>query len=166
MMPARLPLASRLSKTLHHLSAAPLAIGLIVSLAVTAPPAKAEDEDAVTARIESIHGNTDGFYETFDGLRESARGHDAESIAAFAEYPLTVNANGETYDIQSAKDFVENFDTIVTQDTLNAITGADVGDLLVNGDGVAIGNGVVWLAAICENSDCSATHWAITAINN
>ncbi|WP_377289572.1 hypothetical protein [Rhizobium sp. SG2393] len=144
----------------------PLALGLAAALLASSLPARAGSQEDVEARIEAMHGNTDGFWETFDGLRESAKGHDAQSIAAFAEYPLTVNANGETYDIQNANDFVENFDTIVTQDTLDAITGVDVGDLLVNGDGVAIGDGTVWLAAICDNSTCSATHWAITAINN
>ncbi|SIQ17588.1 hypothetical protein SAMN05880582_1011006 [Rhizobium sp. RU20A] len=159
MTPARIHPARRRS-------ASWLAIGLAAVLLLPPVTAEAGSQEDVEARIEAMHGNMDDFWQTFDGLRESARGHDAESIAAFAEYPLTVNANGETYDIQSARDFVDNFDAIVTQDTLDAITGVDIGDLLVNGDGVAIGDGTVWLAAICDNSDCSATHWAITAINN
>jgi hypothetical protein len=39
-------------------------------------------------------------------------------------------------------------------------------DLFVNSDGVMLANGAVWMGAVCEDSACETSHWAIIAINN
>ena len=46
---------------------------------------------------------------------------DAATVAQFASYPLTVQANGEVYDILEAQDLVENFDRLVMQEYLETV---------------------------------------------
>jgi cyclopropane fatty-acyl-phospholipid synthase-like methyltransferase len=91
---------------------------------------------------------------------------DAATIAGLAEYPLRVAANGESYEIQNADDFIENFDTLVTQDTRDAVAGQTYGQLFVNSDGVMLADGAVWMSNVCDNGDCSSSHWAVISINN
>lgn len=38
--------------------------------------------------------------------------------------------------------------------------------LFVNSDGVMLADGAVWMSGICDNDDCSSSHWAVTSINN
>jgi tRNA-dihydrouridine synthase len=94
------------------------------------------------------------------------RNGDAETIASLAEFPLTVQANGETYDVQTAQDFIDNFGDLVTSQTRRAVGRQQYGDLFVNSDGVMLANGAVWMSAVCEDNACNNSHWAITAINN
>ena len=94
------------------------------------------------------------------------RSGDAETVAGLAEYPLTVKANGETYDVENAEDFVENFDDLVTPETRRAVGHQQYQDLFVNSDGVMLANGAVWIGAVCDDNACEESHWAIIAINN
>lgn len=139
---------------------------MIAAIVVTVVPASAASDDDVTARIEALHGNAGDLAEPLLSLVEAMGNDDAETIASLAEYPLQVNANGETYDIQNAQDFVENYNTLLTDATKQAVAAQQYGDLFVNSDGVMLANGAVWMGAICEGNDCSSSHWAIIAINN
>ncbi|MDC9809969.1 MULTISPECIES: hypothetical protein [Rhizobium] len=125
----------------------------------------ARDSD-VYSRIEELHGDAAGFDRPLRQLVQAMRSGDAGAIADLAEYPLTVKANGETYDVENAEDFVDNFDDLVTPETRRAVGRQQYQDLFVNSDGIMLANGALWMGAICEDSACEASHWAITAINN
>ncbi len=91
---------------------------------------------------------------------------DAETIAGLAEYPLSVKADGETYDVENAEDFIENFDDLVTPETRRAAGHQQYEDLFVSSEGVMLANGAVWMGAVCDDNACEESHWAIIAINN
>jgi len=129
-------------------------------------PAHAASDQQVLNRIEQLHGHSDGFEDPFFTLKDAMQRSDARDIADLGEYPLTVNANGESYEIQSADDFVENFDTLVTPETRRAVARAKLGSVIVNSDGVGIADGAVWLSAICRDNSCNDTYWAMISINN
>ena len=93
-------------------------------------------------------------------------GDPASGIADLAEYPFQVAANGELYDIFEPADFIDNFDTLVTEDTLDALASQDYADLIVTSEGVGFANGALWMANICDDGACNETHWGITRINN
>ncbi len=143
------------------------AVALLSSMtAFAALPALAQSSEEVYARIEELHGNAQGFDETFRTIVEAMKYGDPVTISDLGEYPLTVNANGETYDILSSKDMQDNYATLVMQETQNAVSKQQYGDLIVNSDGVGLANGALWMAGICDSADCSETHWAIISINN
>ncbi|CAN7355596.1 hypothetical protein LJR098_002958 [Rhizobium sp. LjRoot98] len=128
--------------------------------------AAAQSDEDVYNRIESLHGDAGDLNEPLLSLVEAMGNSDAATIAGLAEYPLRVAANGESYEIQNADDFIENFDALVTQDTRDAVAGQTYSQLFVNSDGVMLANGAVWMSNVCENSDCSSSHWAVISINN
>ncbi|TAV90264.1 hypothetical protein ELH93_13555 [Rhizobium leguminosarum] len=148
---------------MSRLSAALLLLGANL---LGGPSALAQSDSDVYNRIEELHGDAAGFDRPLRQLVGAMRSSDAETIADLAEYPLTVKANGETYDVESAEDFIDNFDDLVTPETRSAVGRQQYEDLFVNNDGVMLAGGAVWMGAICEDNACEASHWAIIAINN
>ncbi|TCL93910.1 hypothetical protein C8J38_102338 [Rhizobium sp. PP-WC-2G-219] len=133
---------------------------------LSAHPGFAQSTSEARERIEALHGNSEGFADSFKLLTEAMRFGDPVTVANLGAYPLTVNANGESYDIQSEDDMVENYEKLVMQETQNSVAEQTYGDLIVNSDGVGFANGALWMTAICDTDDCSVSHWAITSINN
>lgn len=138
----------------------------LVAVLSSALPTYAQSRDQVRERIEALHGNSEGFDESFKLLTEAMRYGDPVTVANLGSYPLTVNANGESYDIQTEDDMVENYETLVMRGTQNDVAEQTYGDLIVNSDGVGFANGALWMTAICDTEDCGVSHWAITSVNN
>lgn len=152
---------------MSRLPAALLLAGAVVFGApLLSAGAIAQSENEVYNTIEELHGNAEAFDRPLRQLVLAMRSGDAETIAGLAEYPLTVKANGETYDVENAEDFVENFEDLVTPETRRAVGRQQYQDLFVNSDGVMLANGAVWMGAVCEDNACEDSHWAIIAINN
>lgn len=140
-----------------------LALSLAASLVV---PAFAGEDPAILDEIEAIHGDSAGFVAIFDELHEVFYSGDPSGFAALAYYPLTVNANGETYDILSADDFVANVDSLLMVETREALADQAMSDLIVTSEGVGFANGAVWMSNVCLDDACSETAWGIISINN
>ncbi|OWV85418.1 hypothetical protein ATY78_25755 [Rhizobium sp. R635] len=152
---------------MSRLSAALLLAGaMLLATTPLAGRAFAQSENEVYNRIEELHGDAAGFDRPLRQLVQAMRAGDAETIAGLAEYPLTVKANGETYDIENAEDFVDNFDDLVTSETRRAVGRQQYQDLFVSSEGVMLANGAVWMSAVCDDNACEESHWAIIAINN
>ncbi|WP_027668609.1 hypothetical protein [Rhizobium leguminosarum] len=149
--------------SMSRLSAALLLLGAIL---LGGSSALVQSDSDVYNRIEELHGGAAGFDRPLRQLVKAMRSGEAETIAGLAEYPLTVKANGESYDVESAEDFIDNFDELVTPETRRAVGRQQYEDLFVNSDGVMLAGGAVWIGAICEDNACEASHWAIIAINN
>ena len=137
-----------------------------LAVLLLASPVAAESEEDVYDRIESIHGNADGFFEVFSLLQDAVMFGDPVTWGQYAFFPLVVNANGETYDVLEEQDLADNFDMLVSSDTQQAFLNQDVADLIVTSEGVGVGNGAVWISNVCLDEDCAATQWGIIAINN
>ncbi|MBY2964693.1 hypothetical protein HF251_18675 [Rhizobium leguminosarum] len=148
---------------MSRLAAALLLLGAIL---LGDSSALAQSDSDVYNRIEELHGGAAGFDRPLRQLVKAMRSGEAQTIAGLAEYPLTVKANGESYDVESAEDFIDNFDDLVTPETRRAVGRQQYEDLFVNSDGVMLAGGAVWMGAICEDNACEASHWAIIAINN
>jgi hypothetical protein len=139
-----------------------LAAAFALTLAV---PAFASEED-IMAQIENIHGDAVGFGEAFGLMQDAFLFGDPTTIADLGAYPLTVNANGEVYDILEPQDLVDNFDALLTQETRDALASQDFDDLIVTSEGVGFANGALWMSNICYDEACNETAWAIISINN
>ncbi|MBY3384833.1 hypothetical protein [Rhizobium laguerreae] len=148
---------------MSRLSAALLLLGAIL---LGGSSALAQSDSDVHNRIEELHGDAAGFDRPLRQLVRAMRSGQAETIAGLAEYPLTVKANGESYDVESAEDFIDNFDDLVTPETRRAVGRQQYEDLFVNSDDVMLAGCAVWAGAICEDNACESSHWAIIAINN
>ncbi len=139
---------------------------LAFALTLIAVPAFAQSEEDIMAQIENIHGDSIGFGEAFSILQESFLFDNPTAFADLGLYPLTVNANGEVYDILDPQDLVDNFNSLLTSETQSALGGQDFADLIVTSEGVGFANGALWMSNICYDDACSQTFWAIISINN
>lgn len=135
----------------------------LLALALFTPAMASEEE--VYANIEAIHGDADGFFEIFAGVQDATMFNPVD-ITGYAIYPLTINANGETYDILEEQDFIDNFDSLILPETLEAIGSQDVDDLIVTSEGVGLANGAMWITNVCLDDACNETQWGILSINN
>jgi hypothetical protein len=142
------------------------ALAAAFALTLIAVPAFAQSEEDIMAQIENIHGDSMGFGEAFSILQDSFLFDDPAAFAELGLYPLTVNANGEVYDILEPQDLVDNFDSLLTPETQSALGGQDFDDLIVTSEGVGFANGALWMSNICYDDSCSQTFWAIISINN
>lgn len=144
----------------------PTALAAAFALTLIAVPAFAQSEEDIMAQIENIHGDSMGFGEAFSILQDSFLFDDPAAFAELGLYPLTVNANGEVYDILEPQDLVDNFDSLLTPETQSALGGQDFDDLIVTSEGVGFANGALWMSNVCYDDSCSQTFWAIISINN
>lgn len=141
-------------------------LALAVTLVAT-PLAFAQSEEDVMASIENIQGDAEGFFEVFGGLQDAMLFDNPDAIADYVLFPITIDANGETYDIDNKQDLVDNLDTLIQDAPREAIRTQDVADLLVTSEGVGLGDGAVWISNVCLDGDaCTETQWGIIAINN
>ncbi len=127
-------------------------------------PAFAGDAE-VSAQIESMHGNSASFKDAFDHLQQAMANDDAEAVAEMADFPLSINADNQTNEVQSGAELIENFETLINSETRATVTDQAYGDLFVNADGVMFGDGALWMHNVCEDDACQQTHWAIMSIN-
>ena len=140
-------------------------LALAVTLVAT-PLAFAQSEEDVMASIENIQGDAEGFFEVFSGLQDAMLFDNPAAIADYVLLPISIDANGETYDIDNKQDLVDNLDTLIQDAPREAIRTQDVADLIVSSDGVGFADGAVWVANTCLDDACTKTKWGIIAINN
>ncbi len=137
-----------------------------IALSAATYPALAQDEQAAWDNIENIHGDAAGFFDLLGILQDAASNGDTLTIADNAFYPLLVNANGESYDVLEAQDLIDDFDSLVYPETLEALMNQAPDDLIVTSEGVGLGNGAIWITNICVDDACAETQWGILSINN
>ena len=147
---------------MRHFVAAAL---IAVAAAFSSLPAHADQDTDVFNRIEELHGNAQAFEEAFYRLTQALNNDDAAELAGISNFPLRVQANGESYDVLEAQDLIDNYGSLIMQETKDAVANQRYGDLFVNSEGVMVGN-AVWLSAVCDNNSCSRSHWEVFAINN
>lgn len=139
---------------------------IAVAFVLLSAPALAQSEEAVLAQIESLHGASAAFGEAFSTLQDAFLFDNPAALADLVFYPLDVEANGELYEITEPQELIDNFDTLLTPDTISALSSQDFSDLIVTSDGVGFGNGALWMTLVCLDDSCADTQWGIIRINN
>lgn len=137
-----------------------------LALTVFAAPAHAQTDADVMDQIETLHGQSQEFVEAFEMLRESFYSGDAGTLADLAVYPLTVQANGEIYDVATAQDLIDNAMALLMPETVEALANQNFADLIVTSEGVGLANGALWMSLLCTDDSCDETFWGVIAINN
>ena len=124
-------------------------------------PASAQDAASVNETLTTVFGESEKFEAAFAELQAAVAAGDAEAVADLAVYPLIVEV-GERREIESAEDFVAEYDHIVTEPVARLITGQAYGDLIANFEGIAFGSGEVWLSGVCDDDACNS--WQVKII--
>jgi len=103
--------------------------------------------------LDKVYGKHE-IYETFyhDLVDRIIRG-DSAAISKMNSYPLRTISNSGTVFIQSEKEFLENYDTVIDEGILNAVTHQSFSDLFLNSSGMMIGLGEIWFSGICVGTE-------------
>lgn len=106
------------------------------------------------ARVDSILGDPETYSIAFAELQDGIRRNDRQKVAALVRYPITIRVEGRRKMIGDARDFVAQYDRIVTPDIAAAVSAQNWDDVLVTTKGIMIGDGEVWLNGICRDTLC------------
>lgn len=136
----------------------------------TAPstaPANAAADSAIDDQIKSVlGGDPKAYHDVFDRLQKAMAVGDKAAVAALVSYPLDAKVNGAAKKIANAQDFVADWDRIVTPEIAKAVADQQFANVMVNQNGLMIGNGEVWISGVCEDTECKNSRVLITAIQN
>jgi len=133
--------------------------------------AAAEDIDAdtdgdVRQRIERLLGDAPRYEAVFTALKKGVAAHDAKAVAALALYPVNVNVGGKKRKVADAATFEREYDRIITADIAKTIAAQTFEGVFVNGQGVMLGNGQIWINGVCPANDCSQAKVGIVTVQD
>lgn len=137
------------------------AICLASSLCLLSP-ALAASEEEVRSQIETVLGDVQGFEDALGTVTDAIRLDDPDALAAVTDFPL--GNSGE--DVQDSEGLAERWDELFNEKVKNAVDSGRYDELIVNSEGVGIGNGEIWINRFCDNDSCSEAHWALARVNN
>lgn len=125
-------------------------------------PARAATEEEVRSQIETVLGDAQGFEEVLGTVTDAIRLDDPDALATVTDFPL--GSNGE--DVQDSEGLADRWDELFNEKVKNAVDWGRYDALIVNSEGVGIGNGEIWINRFCDNDSCTEAHWALARVNN
>jgi hypothetical protein len=99
-------------------------------------------------------------------LQQAVAKHDAPAVAALVHYPIKVNPGKRPFTVKSEKDFIKDYDRIITPDISAAIFKQKYENLFVNSQGAMIGDGEVWITGFCRDKSCKQSDIKIGTIQD
>jgi hypothetical protein len=99
-------------------------------------------------------------------LQRSVSQHNAAAVAALVHYPIKVNPGKHPITIKNPKEFIKDYDRIITPDIAAAIYKQKYDALFVNSQGVMIGDGEVWITGFCLDKNCKNSDIKIGTIQD
>lgn len=90
---------------------------------------------------------------------------DSGGVAQRVAYPIVIVLDGQITVIQDAAGFEQEYDRIVNQSIIDAISAADEDDLLYTFGGIRVGDGRLWFNQYCADPACSEGELKISEIN-
>lgn len=141
-------------------AAAPASGGATTPVAdATATPAAPTSD--VRQRIDQVLGNSAQYEMVFNAFQKAVNGGDRAAVVEEVRFPLNI-ANGAK--ITGPGEFQRNYERILTPAVRKAIAAQKFDDVMVNQQGVMIGDGQVWLNGTCLDQACSRTEVKVVTI--
>lgn len=122
-------------------------------------PASANGD--VRQRIEQVLGDAAQYETVFNAFQKAVNGGDRAAVVEEVRFPLNI-ANGAK--ITGPGEFQRNYERILTPAVRKAIAAQKFDDVMVNQQGVMIGDGQVWLNGSCLDQACSRTEVKVVTI--
>ena len=128
---------------------------LTIALSLLISPVLAQSEADTDASIDNVLGDHAAYRAAFDAIQKAVADDDGAAFAEWVSYPITVTADGEAMSIADAGQFAEQYDNILTDEIKAAISGQKWADVMVNDQGIMLGDGQVWINGICKDDKCA-----------
>lgn len=143
-----------------------LALGCMLGLMVVSGAARAGNTDTDDWIDNSLVGNHLQYRATFDQLQQGVRGNDPAKVAATVRYPIKVTIKGKRTTIKSAGVFIRRYADIISPDIASVIKSQKYADVMLNNQGMMLGNGEIWINGICRNQACSKVDVKVITIQH
>jgi hypothetical protein len=146
-----------------------LASLVLIAGTLLLPTVYAAQTPAPTALDKSIDlsvGDHVKVHNLLTQLQAAVAKHDAPAVAALVHYPIKVNPGKKPFTIKNEKEFVKDYDRIVTHDIADAIFNQKYENLFVNSQGAMIGDGEVWITGFCRDKTCKQSDIKIGTIQD
>lgn len=139
---------------------APASAGTPAPTTDPATPAAPANGD-VRQRIDQVLGDAAQYEAVFNAFQKAVNGGDRAAVVEEVRFPLNI-ANGAK--ITGPGEFQRNYERILTPAVRKAIAAQKFDDVMVNQQGVMIGDGQVWLNGTCLDQACSRTEVKVVTI--
>jgi len=143
-----------------RITAAVLALSLSTSV-VAAPALAATTQSQNTETTQIVQTKKDKFYVAgftqkefttyFTKLQKAVTKNDKKAVSKLVYYPLNVNSKGKTKVIKNQKQFIKEYNTIMTKKVKNSVLKQKPDKVFVNYKGAMTGNGEVWINKFKKN---------------
>lgn len=90
------------------------------------------------------------FLEVFRTVKAAIAKDDMTEVANHILYPLKVNGADGKHRIQTRRDFIDQYKSIMTKEVRDAIANQDEERLFVNKQGVMVGRGELWFGGSAD----------------
>lgn len=125
-------------------------------------PHGVEQDETLDVRLDKIAGIKPAAARAFLGeLQRTVGVTDRLAACALIKYPLR-HRDGPVADALACQ---RRYAEIFTADVIDAIRSQDFEKLFVNAQGVMLGDGQVWFAAVCLDRSCAQSELRVTAVN-
>ena len=103
--------------------------------------------------------------ECLSRLQRAVAGDDKAGVADLVSFPLVVNAANKKSKSVTALQFARTYSETFTEKVKRAVLAQRPNDMFRSWRGAMIGQGEVWLTAVCPDGGCTSHKVLITAIN-
>jgi hypothetical protein len=128
-------------------------------------PAQAGSTD-INKSIDMMIGDHVKVQRLLTDLQQAVASHNAAAVAALVHYPIKVNPGKHPFTIKTPKEFIKDYDRIITPDIAAAIYKQKYDGLFVNSQGVMIGDGEIWVTGFCLDKNCKNSDIKIGTIQD
>ncbi|MEK1890597.1 MAG: DUF1176 domain-containing protein [Phyllobacterium sp.] len=104
--------------------------------------------------IQEALGDPAPYRQLISELQNALKNHDSAAIAALVSYPISVTVGSKQQTMKSPKDFIANYNAIMTPQIVAATATEAYEDLFVNYQGIMLGEGEIWINGICQDKAC------------
>jgi hypothetical protein len=104
--------------------------------------------------IDSTLGDHVAYRKAMTDFQQAIAAKNQDAVAAMVRYPLTADVGGKKVKIESAAQFKEYYNTLITPQAAKEIANTHYPYVAYSDQGVMLGNNNVWLDGVCSDTAC------------
>ena len=146
----------------HLASLLLIATALILTPISAQAPTPTDHDKSIDLSV----GDHTKVHQILTDLQQAVSKHNPAAVAALVHYPIKVNPGKKPFTIKNEKEFIKDYDRIITPDIASAIYKQKYDNLFVNSEGAMIGDGEVWITGFCRDKTCKQSDIKIGTIQD
>lgn len=122
------------------------------------------DGDFDRAVRDLLGGDPAAYRTVIATFQKALQTGDAATAATLVHYPIDVEVDGEKRVVRGPAEFAAAYQRILPPDLVAAVAGEPVEAMALTVEGVMLGQGEIWISAICEDDACTEEPVRVVAI--